>query len=127
MSAGKLRWTVISGDTRMTCSRLSRLPALDREFARERHAVCARLSALGWLNKYPVTHRPREIASLGDIGIVRHQDNRLPVLFREFRQQIEDQAGIFDIKISGGLIGQQNRRLVRESAGHRDALLLTAG
>ena len=55
-----------------------------------------------------VAHRPDLIAPLGDVRVVCHKHDRLAVLLREAGQQIENDAGIFLVEISGRLVREQD-------------------
>src|SRR5580658_8549013 len=70
--------------------------------------------------QYPVA-TPREQK------IVRHQNRRQIAPLADFAQQIEDHVTCALIQVSGRLIGKQQRRVCRESARDRNALLLTPG
>ena len=55
-----------------------------------------------------------------------HEHHGLTVFLREPGQQIKHERGIFYVEITRRFVGQNNRRLIRERTGHRDALLLAA-
>ena len=42
-------------------------------------------------------------------------------------QNLEDGFGVLSVQIAGGLVGQENRRMIHDGAGDGDALLLAAG
>ena len=61
-----------------------------------------------------------------DLMIVRHHHDR-GAFAVEFGEQAEDFLAGVGIERAGGFVGQQQRRLTRQRARNRDALLLTAG
>ena len=62
----------------------------------------------------------------GDGRVVRHQDDREPVLAVELAEEIENLLARLRVEVAGRLIGDQERAAVDERAGDRDALLLAA-
>ena len=66
------------------------------------------------------------IGIAGIAGVVgHHADGGAAAM--QFAKQIHDLLAILRIEVSSRLIGEQNGRIAGQSAGHRDALLLTAG
>ena len=61
----------------------------------------------------------------GVTRIVRHHADGCAAAM-QFAQQIHNLLAILRVEVSGGLIGQQDGRITRQRAGHRNALLLTA-
>mgnify|MGYP001570572189 FL=1 len=64
------------------------------------------------LNERSVPHATGDIAALGDFGVVRNQNHRLAVHFRQTGQQLEYYIRILDVQISRRFVRQQDRRLV---------------
>ena len=63
---------------------------------------------------------------LGEARIVRdHANGR--ALAMQVLEQFHDGFAVARVQIAGGLVGQQDGGLSAQSAGHRHALLLTAG
>src|ERR1017187_2170328 len=62
----------------------------------------------------------------GDIVFVGDQDDGIALLVEAFEEAHDFVAG-GGIEVAGGLVGQQNGRVVDERAGDRDALALAAG
>ena len=63
----------------------------------------------------------------GDLGVVRGDDQRHLFFGAKILEQLNDFAAGVGIEVAGGLIGQQQFRLVDEGAGDGDALLFAAG
>jgi hypothetical protein len=61
---------------------------------------------------------------VGDLGIVRHEDDRLAVVLGQAGQDVEDERGVLDVQVARRLVGQDDCRLVGEGAGDGDPLLL---
>jgi hypothetical protein len=62
-----------------------------------------------------------------DVEIVRHHDDSQPAVAVQVAEEAEDFQAGGRVQIAGGFIGEQNARLVDESAGDGGALHLTAG
>ena len=60
------------------------------------------------------------------VVVVRHQDDRLPVLV-EVVDQVQHLGAGARIEVAGGLVGQDDERIVHQRAGDGHALLLAAG
>ena len=69
---------------------------------------------------YPVRVR-------SDLGVVRHQQKRDPLLDVEPAEQFQDLLTGPRVEVSGGLVGQEQDRLVDQRTGDRHPLLLAAG
>ena len=81
-----------------------------------------------------VTGRPRPSrsaivtsASRGELGIVRDQHDRRLARAIDVEQQLDDLLAGLAVEVAGRLVGEQERRIVGQRAGDRDALLLAAG
>src|SRR2546422_6115771 len=64
---------------------------------------------------------------MGDVGhacVMRHDDNRLFELLVEATEQVEDLLPSLRVELPGRLVGQEERRIVREGHSDRDPLLL---
>jgi acyl-CoA thioesterase-1 len=75
----------------------------------------------------PVAHPDHALGVLGDAGVVRHQDDGDPLLLVELLEHLQHLLARARVEVAGGLVGEQQARLVDERAGDRDALLLAAG
>ena len=62
----------------------------------------------------------------GVARIVRHHADRGALLV-QVAQQVHDRLAVVRVQVAGGLVGEQDRRVPSQPAGHRHALLLTAG
>ncbi len=60
------------------------------------------------------------------LGIVGDHDNGV-ALVMQVGQQVGDDLLVGGVKVSSGLVGQQDGRVIDESPGDADALLLAAG
>ena len=60
-------------------------------------------------------------------GVVRHQHQRGAALGVAGEQQVDDLASRGLVEIAGRLVGDEDRRIGRQRARERDALLLAAG
>src|SRR5205814_3965566 len=78
------------------------------------------------LNNLSVDQRDSTLCACGDGGIVRHEEDRFAVTGQLFEDVDDVRAGLL-IEISGRLVGQDQRRIVHQSAGDGDALALSAG
>ncbi len=67
------------------------------------------------------------VAALRQRGVVRHQHQRHAALGVLGEQQIDDLLAGGLVEIAGRLVRDQDRRIGRQRAGQRDALLLAAG
>ena len=59
--------------------------------------------------------------------VVRHEHQRGAAFFVTGKQQFDDLAAGAFVEIAGRLVGDEDRRMRRERARERDALLLAAG
>src|SRR5580704_5774244 len=64
--------------------------------------------------------------AVGESRIVRYQDQGRAFALVEGKQQLEHMPAILAVQVTGGLIGQQNRRTDHEGARQSNALLLAA-
>ena len=67
------------------------------------------------------------VAALRQRGIMRHQHQRGAALLVAGEQQLDDLAAGRLVEIAGRLVGDEDRRMRRQRARERDALLLAAG
>jgi len=67
------------------------------------------------------------ISDGGGFGIVRDHQNCLSELLVGLPQHVEHNAGILCIQIAGWLVGKDQRGMIDERSGQRDALLFAAG
>ena len=65
------------------------------------------------------------VGGLGDVRVVGHQDDRLAGGVQP-AEQLDDLLAPDGVKGAGGLVGEQERGLVRKGAGDREALALAA-
>jgi hypothetical protein len=63
----------------------------------------------------------------GRVGVVRDHDDGLAELVGRPAQELEQIGGGLGIQVAGRLVGEDDRRLVDEGPGDRNALLLAAG
>ncbi len=82
--------------------------------------------AFGLLHDAAVTKRDRHVGNRGDLGIVGDEDERRASRAVDLQQQVDDVAAGRAVEIAGRFVRQQDRRVVGERAGDRDALLLAA-
>ena len=61
-----------------------------------------------------------------DVGLVRHEGDGLS-LFMQILEQAHDFVGGAGVEVAGGLVGEQDDRVIDQGAGDGDALLLAAG
>ena len=78
------------------------------------------------LNDSPVAQRDRQIGDRGDLGIVGDEDERRLAGAVNLQEQVDDMSARRAVEVAGRLVGQQDRRVVRERARDGDALLLAA-
>src|SRR6185436_14160344 len=77
------------------------------------------------LQDFAILQAHDALAVGGDIGLVRHDDDRLSVSV-QLVEQGEDLDARLRIEITGRLVGEQDRRIRDERARDRDPLALTA-
>jgi len=75
----------------------------------------------------PVPESDDPPAESGDVRLMGHEDDRDPRFPVEFHEKLHDLDTGMGVQITGGLIGQDQRRLVHESACDGHPLLLAAG
>src|SRR5688572_5199946 len=63
---------------------------------------------------------------IGDVGLMGHQEDRVARLM-QLVEQVHDLPGGVRVEVAGGLVGEQERRLVDQGAGDGYALTLAAG
>src|SRR5881409_3240843 len=63
---------------------------------------------------------------MGYSGVVRHDDDRLSELLVEAAEQVEDLLSGLRVELPGGLVRQEERRVIREGHSDGDPLLLAA-
>ena len=59
--------------------------------------------------------------------VVGHDDQRAAAFFLLFAQELEDLVAALAVEVSGGLVGEQDDRVLDQGAGDRHPLLLAAG
>ena len=74
-----------------------------------------------------VAHRDDSVGGLGQRRFVRDEHDRQAALAVEISDRREDFLRRPRIEVPGRLVGEQDRRVVDQGAGDRDALLLAAG
>ncbi len=83
--------------------------------------------AFGLLHDAAVTKRDRHVGNRGDLGIVGDEDKRRASRAVDLQQQVDDVVSGRAVEIACRFVRQENRRVVGERSGDRDALLLAAG
>jgi hypothetical protein len=73
-----------------------------------------------------VAHSHNAIAVCGSFVIVRDHQDRLSHASVQVAEKTEHQPRILAVKISGRLIGQQNRGTIDDRSGDGDTLLFAA-
>ena len=61
------------------------------------------------------------------VGIAPPHDYCPAVFFRQGKKQCRDRAGVTGVQIAGGVVGQDQRRIIGRRQRHCDALLFAAG
>ncbi len=74
-----------------------------------------------------VAHVDDAITIGGGLGVVGDHEDGLAEVFVGLAKHVEDDAGTFRIEVAGGFVGEHDGGTIDESAGERDALLLSAG
>ena len=69
----------------------------------------------------------RAIGVLSRLRIMRHHDNRLPMLTVQKLQQFEDFVGVLAVEIARRFVAQQQRWVGYNRTGNGDTLFLAAG
>ena len=69
----------------------------------------------------------RASAIAGQLRVVRDQHDRRPSGGVDRSQQLHDVPAVRAVEVAGRLVGEHDRRVVRQRAGERHALLLAAG
>ena len=65
------------------------------------------------------------VGHAGDLNGVGHEDERRPSLAVERQEQIEDRLAVHGIEISGGLVGEDDLRIVHQGPADGNALFLS--
>jgi hypothetical protein len=78
------------------------------------------------VNNLAVAHVQHSISIGSRIRVVSNHHNRLPQIFVELAEQIQDCFRAFRVEVSGRLIGENDFRLADDCTSERDALLLAA-
>ena len=73
----------------------------------------------------PVAERDDAPGVLGDVRLVRDEDDRLPLVVQLLEDR-HDLLGGLRVEVSRRLVGEEDRRIVHEAPRDRDALLLAA-
>ena len=73
-----------------------------------------------------VAHRVHPIARFRNGRIMRHQQQRLLLLAHQVGQEGEHARRVGGVQVSGGFVGQNDLRIVRQCPGDRHALLFAA-
>ena len=89
-------------------------------------AGAASRAALVVVDDAAVAHVHDGARRRGDAGVVGHEQDRLAAGV-EAAEQLDDLLAAGGVERAGGLVGQEQRGLVRERAGDREALALAAG
>ena len=74
-----------------------------------------------------ILHLVNPIAGLGDLRIMRYQEQRFLLFSHNPLQQLEGAPRIRAVEISGGFIGENHTRIIGERPRHGHPLLLAAG
>jgi hypothetical protein len=77
-------------------------------------------------NNLAVTHVNDLVSVLGGFRIVRDHQNGLAEFAIGLAQHTEHDRRVLGIQVAGGFVGEDERRLIHESAGQGDTLLLAA-
>ena len=67
------------------------------------------------------------VGGVSDLGVMGHQKHGRAILARERGEERNGFAGALGVEVRRGLVGKDQPRMARESAGDRDALALSAG
>ena len=67
------------------------------------------------------------VRATGKSRVVRHEDHRAAVLLHQPEEHLLHAAGVALVQVSGGLVGEEERRLVDQGARHGHPLALAAG
>ena len=76
---------------------------------------------------FAVSHMQSAVADAGGFFIVGDHQNRLLQFAIGEAQHLEHCFGVSGVEVTGGLVGEDDRRAGDQRAGDGDALLLTAG
>ena len=74
-----------------------------------------------------VLHLMNPIAGLGDLRIMRHQEQRFSFFLHNSLQQLKGASRVFAVEISRGFISQDHAGIIRQRASDGHPLLLPAG
>src|ERR1700730_2846540 len=93
------------------------------------HARLAHSPLRIFFRRYDATipHMNDAVAIFCSLGIVGDHQDGLPQLLVRLSQHSQHYIGVFRIQVAGGLVSQDNGRLVDQSSGQGHALLLAAG
>lgn len=79
------------------------------------------------IDDVPVLHLYGSVAGFGEVVVVCDGDDGLVVCVGEFLEDVEDDAGVFGVEVSGGFVAHDDEWVVDECACDGYALLLSAG
>ena len=89
-------------------------------------SICGKLFSALVAGDYAVSDMDDAIGVFGDIGFMGDQHNRVAFFMQVFHKPHDFAAGL-RIQVAGGLVGQDNRRIINKGAGNGDALALSTG
>eukprot|EP00906_Rhabdomonas_costata_P024683 RCo035436 len=75
----------------------------------------------------PVNQMDLSVSRLSKFGIVRHRNYRAFLIMGKIMQYVADIAAGFGIQRAGGLIGQNQHRIIGKRPGYRHTLSLSSG
>ena len=78
-------------------------------------------------DKIPVAHVIDLLELFHRLGVVARHDHGLAVFLGERKKQCLDRGGVAGVYITGGLVGEDQRRIVSQRQRYGDALLFAAG
>src|ERR1700741_1300851 len=79
------------------------------------------------LRQAPVAQHADPVDEVDGLRVVRRQQYPGPAFSRKLAHQPEDVGAALRVEAAGGFVGEEQRRLVRDGTGDRDALALTHG
>ena len=71
-----------------------------------------------------VEHVHEPVGPRRNLRVMRHEDDRQPALGAQLLDEVEHGAAGFGVEAAGRLVREQDRGLVRQRSGDRDALAL---
>src|SRR5213593_3137301 len=92
------------------------------------HADASRraiLPAPRLLDDLAIPHAQDPVGPRADGGVVRHEDERLPLLAVQADEEVHDLRGRLRVQVPGRLVGPDDCRVVHEGARDCDTLLLS--